>query len=94
MIAHVSDVKVPPPRPGKDQSRLSELDAAYARVAVAYRLARRAVFDLYPDGVPDETGLTNAQRVLLSALRDAELELDELRRLRSPRSGDADHPIE
>lgn len=95
MIRRVSNVNVPQPRAGEQLSPPSDLGAAYTRVAVAYRLARRAVFDMHPHGIPDESDLTDAQRVLLTELRNAELELDQQRRLRWQRSdvGVEGHPV-
>ena len=65
------------PDPGVSED---DLDAAYRRVTVAYRLARRAVYDRLPTPRLPEADLTDEQRVLLRDLAEAEQALAEARR--------------
>ena len=63
------------------QERLQRLatNDAYARVAAAYKAARRDVYDLHPAGLPAYALLTQHQRGRLLELSYAERDLDAVR---------------
>jgi hypothetical protein len=65
----------------EDAATLVSLGAAFRRTADAYTAARRIVFDAYPAGLPGPASLSAAQQSALDELRDAEHDLDRLRRL-------------
>lgn len=69
-----------PASPAAEDPYVVAVRAAYARVEVLYRQARREVYDRFADGPPEESELDAAQWALLAQLDEAERDLDAVRR--------------